>query len=86
MTAPAPLTDTDAALTRIQAVARTAGFRLTVVEQWDVCFCADGTHPWVDRHHHLEDEVTARAWTSGPAHHVVHNYRLDGYTSWEVAE
>ena len=87
VTAPAPLTDTDAALTRIQGIARLAGIVLHVTEHWAWCSCTTGTHPWMKRTDH-DDERGARMWTETAARprHVVRNHRLDGYTAWEVAE
>lgn len=85
MTAQAPLTDTDAGLTRIQAIARLAGIALRVTEHWSTCSCTTGTHPYMKRTDH-DDEADARAWaTERPGGHVVRNHRLEGYTPWEVS-
>lgn len=85
MTTPAPLTDTDAALTRIQGKARLAGIILHVTEHWATCSCTTGTHPYMKRSD-AHDEGEARMWvaSSRRPRHVVHNHRLDGYTAWEV--
>ena len=87
MTAPTPLTDTDAALTRIQAIARLAGIALRVYEHWATCTCTTGTHPYMKRTD-AANEADARAWTATEwsvryGRHVVRNHRLDGYTAWE---
>ena len=86
MTTPAPLTDTDAALVRIQAVAREYGIALRVYEHWAACTCTTGTHPYMKRSD-AYDEAEARMWVraSVQPRHVVRNHRLDGYTAWEVA-
>ena len=83
MTTPAPLTDTDAALTRIRADARLGGIVLHVYEHWATCSCTTGTHPYMKRSERC-DEADACEW-AGPGRHVVRNHRLDGYTAWTAA-
>jgi len=79
----APLTDTDAALTRIQAIARLGGIVLHVTEHWAWCSCTTGTHPWMKRSDRATD-AEACARDVGGRWHVVRNHRLDGYTAWET--
>ena len=87
VTTPAPLTDTDAALIRIQAIARAAGFRLTVTEGWAACSCTTGVHPWMKRIDMDDDKDNAFTWAAPwPDRHVVHNHRFEGYTPWEVPQ
>jgi len=85
MTTPAPLTDTDAALVRIQGIARLAGIVLRVTEHWAACSCTTGTHPYMKRSD-AADEGEARMWITASAQprHIVRNHLIDGYTAWEV--
>jgi hypothetical protein len=46
---PAPVSDTDAAVIRMAAIATEHGLKHTTYPRFGVCDCTDGTHPWTHR-------------------------------------